>query len=159
AVALATALALVAPGPEGVFRLPGEIRAEPRRVQEVRPRFAGVVREVRKSAGQSVRRGELLAIIERHGSAMRDSLTAKVAGRVLVRAATTDQNVTPETMLYTIGDLSVVWAELTIPVSAAGRMRAGQRARVAARNDDRHAQGGVVSWIGRTPGAEPRAAT
>src|SRR5437867_9321944 len=37
---------------EETISMPGEIHPDPRRVLEVRPRFAGVVRELRKAVGQ-----------------------------------------------------------------------------------------------------------
>lgn len=46
-----------------VFELPGEIKADTTREAQVVPRVAGVVLDVRKQAGDRVRRGELMAVI------------------------------------------------------------------------------------------------
>jgi membrane fusion protein, heavy metal efflux system len=45
------------------FELPGEIKADATRQAEVVPRVAGVVLDVRKQAGDLVRKGELMAVI------------------------------------------------------------------------------------------------
>lgn len=46
-----------------VFELPGEIKTDATREAQVVPRVAGVVLDVRKQAGDQVRRGELMAVI------------------------------------------------------------------------------------------------
>lgn len=46
-----------------VLELPGEIRADATRQAQVVPRVQGVVTEVRKQAGDRVRRGELMAVL------------------------------------------------------------------------------------------------
>jgi membrane fusion protein, heavy metal efflux system len=47
-----------------VLALPGEIQLNPRRVAHVVPRVEGVVVEVRKELGDTVKRGEVLAVLE-----------------------------------------------------------------------------------------------
>ncbi len=48
----------------GELNLPGEVRLNPERTAAVTPRFDGVVIDVRKSTGDKVIRGEVMAVIE-----------------------------------------------------------------------------------------------
>jgi membrane fusion protein, heavy metal efflux system len=65
--------------------LPGEVVLNADRVAHVVPRVSGVVREVRKNLGDSVRRGEVMAVMESRELA--DSTAALLAARQRVSLA------------------------------------------------------------------------
>ncbi len=65
--------------------IPGEIEVNTDRIAHVVPRVTGVVREVRKGLGQSVQKGEIMAILESRELA--DSKSAYLAARQRVELA------------------------------------------------------------------------
>jgi len=140
------------------LQMPGEIRPDPQKVLEVRPRFPGVVRELRKAIGQAVRRGDVLAMVESNESLTSYAVTSSLAGRVIARPVAPGQAVTQETVLFTVTDLSTVWVELGIYPNQLGRIRAGQSARVVSTSDSSRAQAGVVSYVAPMLESESRVA-
>ena len=91
--------------------LHGTVVPDPQRVYRLRPRFDGVVREVRKGLGENVRSGEVLAVVEANDSLQRYSIVAPAAGVVVGRDANPGMQVGDEPIL-TIADFSTVWVEL-----------------------------------------------
>jgi cobalt-zinc-cadmium efflux system membrane fusion protein len=65
--------------------LPGEVALNTDRVAHVVPRISGVVREVRKNLGDTVRTGEIMAVLESRELA--DSIAAMLAARERVQLA------------------------------------------------------------------------
>jgi cobalt-zinc-cadmium efflux system membrane fusion protein len=65
--------------------LPGEVALNADRVGHVVPRISGVVREVRKNLGDTVRRGEIMAVLESRELA--DNTAALLAARARVNLA------------------------------------------------------------------------
>jgi len=140
------------------LQMPGEIRPDPQKVLEVRPRFAGVVRELRKAIGQPVRRGDVLAMIESNESLTNYAVTSSLAGRVIARPVAPGQSVTSETALFTVADLSTVWVEVGVYPNQIGRIRTGQSAHVVSTTDSSRAQDGVVSYVAPMLESESRVA-
>ncbi|MCS6947265.1 MAG: efflux RND transporter periplasmic adaptor subunit, partial [Steroidobacteraceae bacterium] len=80
------ALAVAGPQPIGMTEmLTGKLIIDPRRIANVRARFAGPVVAVLKDAGDRVRRGEGLARIESNDSLTVYEVAAPLAGVVLAR--------------------------------------------------------------------------
>lgn len=74
-------------------------------------RFPGPVREVRASIGDSVKAGQVLAVIESNVSLSNYSVTAPFSGTVLARSAAVG-DLAGETPLFEIADLSRLWVDL-----------------------------------------------
>src|SRR5262245_54192385 len=127
------------------LRMPGEVRPDPQKVLEVKPRFPGVVRELRKAIGQAVRRGDVLAMVESNESLTNYAVTSSLTGRVIDRPVAPGQNVTQETVMFTVTDLSTVWIELGVYPNQLGRIRSGQPAHVASTTDSSRMPAGAIS--------------
>lgn len=127
---------------------PGEVRLNAERAVLVRPRFAGVVREMRKQLGAAVRVGDVLAIVQSNESLADYSIVASTAGTVVSRDAAVGQVVSTEQSLYTVADLSTVWVDFPIPSHLAGRIRAGQRAMIRSEAQADLKTEGRVSYVG-----------
>ncbi len=112
-------------------QVPGEVKADSGRVLVIRPRFAGIVRSMRKQIGDPVRRGETVATIQSNESLTDYAVTSAMPGRVVARGASPGTGVTQETSLYTIVDLSQVWVEFAIYPHQIGTIRRGQTVRIA----------------------------
>ncbi|TAJ93621.1 MAG: HlyD family efflux transporter periplasmic adaptor subunit [Gammaproteobacteria bacterium] len=115
--------------------LHGAIVPDPQRVFQLRARFPGVVKEVRKRIGETVRAGEVLAVIEANESLRRYNIVAPAAGVVVSREVNPGAAVENETLL-TVVDLSSVWVELAAFQHDMDRILAGQS--VTVRDVDGH---------------------
>jgi cobalt-zinc-cadmium efflux system membrane fusion protein len=138
-VTLATAApGIVDPGLE----LPGEIRPDATRTAHVAARFPGVARSVRARVGESVHKGDVLAIVESQTLApyeLRAPFDGTVVESLLVLGETAD----PATPAFVVADLDVVWAEISVYQKHLAQVRPGQRVRITAGYGVAEAEGSV----------------
>jgi len=98
----------------------------------VMPRFPGVVRSVHKRLGDTVARGDLLAVIESNESLHPFELRAQLAGTVIAKDVTPGEFVSTDRELYQIADLGSVWVDLDAYRRDFARLRVGQAIRIDA---------------------------
>lgn len=127
------------------FDLPGEVRPNGDRLAHLAPRFPGLVREVRKRAGDRVRAGEVLAIVESDTLAPFE-LKAAFDGVVIDRHVAPGEAVSRETPAFIVADLSTVWIDIHVYQSILPELRVGQSVRVVAAAGGGEAEG-AVSYI------------
>lgn len=125
-----------------VVRIMGTVAIDAGRQAQVKARFPGIVREVRVQEGQRVRRGETLLIVEGNDSLRNYAVTAPIDGVVLARH-TSVGDVTGESPLLDLVDLSQVWVDLRALGRDAARLRSGQSVRVSAATGDATARGTI----------------
>jgi cobalt-zinc-cadmium efflux system membrane fusion protein len=209
--------------------LPGEIRFNEDRTAQVVPLLEGVVQSVPVNIGQSVKKGQVLAVIastalsdqrsqlltaekrlslakttfdrekklwEEKISAEQDYLQARQAmqeaeidrnnaqqklralgssrgtagalnsyemrapfdGVVVEKHISLGQSVKEDSNLFTISDLSTVWAEVAVPASEVGVVRVGETVTVKASAFDAKVTG-KIAYVGSLLGAQTRTAT
>lgn len=112
-----------------VLTLTGRIMLNRNTTAEVRARFPGVVQSVKVNWGDKVSKGQALATIEANESLKTYTLTAPTDGVVLTRN-TNIGNVAGEEALFTIADLSDVWAEFHVFPRDLNKVKDGQQVRV-----------------------------
>ncbi|MGB0922141.1 MAG: efflux RND transporter periplasmic adaptor subunit [Alphaproteobacteria bacterium] len=105
--------------------LTGRITLDQNRKADVRARFAGIVRSVNVELGETVKKGQLLAVVEANESLRDFRVVAPIDGVVLSRN-TNVGDVTGGDPLFKIADLSEVWAKFHIFPRDAERIAAGQ---------------------------------
>ena len=93
--------------------LSGVIQADPARVSRVRARYPGVVREIAVQPWANVARGALLARVQSNESFETYAIQAPIGGVIVEHRAQVGE-ATGEEPLFTIVDLSRVWAELDV---------------------------------------------
>jgi membrane fusion protein, heavy metal efflux system len=111
---------------EEMVTLYGQIVPDTERVRQISARFDGAIESVAVALGQSVQRGELLAITESNESLQTNRITAPIAGVVTERAANAGEQ-TAGRRLFTIVDTSSVWADLAVFPADRGRVRTGAK--------------------------------
>lgn len=121
----------------------GTIVPNAERTLEVAARFPGAVRSVAKRIGDPVRRGETLATVEANESLETYAVTAPLSGVVTARNTNPGEQ-TGDKPLFTVADLTTVWVELSLFPRDAGKVRVGQRVRVATPAAGEHAEGEVI---------------
>ena len=85
-------------------------------------------------------------------------LRAPIAGTVIDKHLAVGEGVSPETRLFTIADLSSVWAEAKVGARELVNLRTGQPARISAATQDLSADG-QVSYLSALLGEQDRAVT
>jgi cobalt-zinc-cadmium efflux system membrane fusion protein len=119
-------LATAGPGEVDIaIELPGEVRPNPDRIAHVGPRFPGIVREVRKQVGDTVRAGDVLAVVESENLST-FPLTAAFDGTVIDKHIAPGETITREETAFIVADLSTVWVEISIYQSALPQVHVGQ---------------------------------
>ena len=121
----------------------GTIAPDAERVREVGARFPGIIRSVRSRVGDTVRAGETLATVESNESLQTYAVVAPIGGVVTVRQANPGEQ-TGDKALFTVADLSKVWAELALFPRDRAKVRVGQTVRVASTDAGLRAEGPVV---------------
>jgi cobalt-zinc-cadmium efflux system membrane fusion protein len=95
-------------------------------VAHVSPRFPGIVLEARKKLGDTVEKGEVVAVVESNDSLRPYEIKSQIGGRVIQRDAVLGESVSQETTLYVIADLSSVQVELAVPREDFAKLREDQ---------------------------------
>ena len=93
--------------------LTGKIILDQDRTYDIKARFPGIVKDVKVKWGQKVKKGHVLAVIESNDSLKLYSVKAPRGGIVLKRN-TNIGNVAGDESIFTIADLSRVWAEFHV---------------------------------------------
>jgi cobalt-zinc-cadmium efflux system membrane fusion protein len=106
--------------------LPGEVRPNADRVAHLVPRYAGIVKEVRKQVGDTVATDDVLAVIESSESLTSYELKTLIPGTIIAKHVTRGEAVTRDTQAFVIADLSAVWIELSVYQRDLARVAVGQ---------------------------------
>jgi cobalt-zinc-cadmium efflux system membrane fusion protein len=131
----AAGIAVEAAGPATIrerVTLNGRIVANEDALAHVMPRFPGVVRSVHKRLGDAVAKNDLLAVIESNESLHPYELRARIAGTVLARDVAPGEFVSTDRELFSIADLTTVWADLDVYRRDFIRLKKGQIVRIDA---------------------------
>ncbi|MBS0657235.1 MAG: efflux RND transporter periplasmic adaptor subunit [Verrucomicrobia bacterium] len=96
------------------IRLYGKVTANEETTAHVSPRFAGIIRSVRKRLGDVVAKGEILATVESNDSLRTYEVRSEIAGTVTAREVTLGEAVNDQKTIFTITDLSTVYVDLNV---------------------------------------------
>jgi cobalt-zinc-cadmium efflux system membrane fusion protein len=110
--------------------LTGRILLNQNTTAQVKARFPGIVREVRKGQGESVKRDDILALIESNDSLQVYAVKSPLDGVILSRN-TNVGDVAGEQPVFIIANLENVWAEFHIFPRDMARIRNGQTVNVS----------------------------
>lgn len=124
----------------------GKIFPSEHRIAHIIPRFAGVVREGRKHIGDSVAKGEVLAVIESNQTLQPFAVHSHISGTVLNGHLVVGEFVPEGQWVYIVADLSEVWADFSVPIREASRINVGQPITVGLLNNQNTVQG-TISYI------------
>lgn len=127
-VAAANDVGTATAGPRSLQRrveLTGRIVPVAERVAVVRPRYDGVVRRATGRIGDRVEAGAALAVVESSATMARFDAVSPLAGVLLDRHAVDGATVQAGDALYTVADLSTVWAAFEVHERDAASVQAG----------------------------------
>ncbi len=132
--AASVALGFAKAGPHKIRTLAemnGRIIPNEDEMAKVTPRFPGIVTEAGIKLGDTVEKGEVLAVIESNQSMTTYEITAPMSGTIIARDVSRGVAVTNDKPIYTIADLSSVWVELNIRRTDSGTLAKGQEITIA----------------------------
>jgi cobalt-zinc-cadmium efflux system membrane fusion protein len=111
---------------EETVTLYGQIVPATDRVRQISARFDGAIQSVAVTLGETVKSGQLLAVVESNESLQTNRITAPISGVVTEHAANAGEQ-TAGRRLFTIVDTSSVWADLAVFPSDRQRVRPGAK--------------------------------
>lgn len=124
--------------------LTGRIVLDPDRAAQLRARFPGLVREMRKNLGDAVAEGEVLAMMESNETLQVYPVKSPINGVVIARSGSVG-DVAGETPLYEVADVSSVWVEFHVFPGSAGKVKPGQRVHVTSMQRDAEADATIIA--------------
>lgn len=105
--------------------LTGRVQTNPNRLSHVRARFPGMVININKELGDSVKAGEILATIQSDESLQNYHVKAPIDGLIVKREIQVGE-ASSNNPLFIIADMSDVWIELDIFVRDLNYIKVGQ---------------------------------
>lgn len=118
-----------------IAEMTGRIIPNEDEMAKVTPRFPGIVTEAGKKLGDTVQKGDVLAVIESNQSMTTYEVTAPISGTIIARDVSRGVAVSNDKPIYTIADLSSVWVELNIRRADAGTLEKGQEIAIHDKKD------------------------
>jgi len=109
--------------------LTGRITLNQNTTGQVKARFPGIVREVKKGQGETVKVGDVLATVESNDSLQVYPVKSPINGVILARN-TNVGDVAGDTPLFTVANVSDVWAEFHVFPRDIDRIKNGQQVTV-----------------------------
>jgi len=107
-------------------RLTGRTTLNQNTTAQVKARFPGIVREVKKGPGDTVSSGDVLATVESNESLQVYSVKSPIGGVILARN-TNIGDVAGDAPMFTITDTSDVWAEFHVFPRDIDQIKTGQK--------------------------------
>lgn len=126
--------------------LTGEIKAEPSSISHIVPRFAGIVKNVNKTLGEKVKKGEVLAVIESNESLVSYDVTSLIDGTIIEMHMTEGELISDQTHAFTVADLRKVWADLSVYQKDLNKIKIGQTAEISSGLNQPESYG-TISYI------------
>lgn len=108
----------------------GRIALNQNATAQVKARFPGIVREVKKSVGDKVNTGDVLATVESNESLQVYPVKSPMKGTVLTRT-TNPGDTAGDAPIFTISNLEKIWAEFHVFPRDIARVKTGQKIRVS----------------------------
>ena len=123
--------------------LTGRITLNQNTTAQVKARFPGIVREVKKGLGEAVKNGDILAMVESNDSLQTYPVKAPISGVILARN-TNVGDVAGEQPLFTVANVSDVWAEFHVFPRDIDRIQNGQMVRITSFEGEHTAQAPII---------------
>ena len=117
----------------------GRIVTDPTRSARIKARFPGVIRELRRTYGETVSKGDTIAVVESNDSLQSYAIRSPVDGMIIAQNANTGETVSDQPIVE-IADLSRVIAELYVFPRDIGKVSAGQPVKISAVGEDVEAE-------------------
>jgi len=105
----------------------GKVGLHPEKSLHLHPKYSGVVRDVYKSVGETVKTGDVLARVESNFGVQTYNLTSTINGTILERRIAAGQSVNEDLEAFTIADMAHVQITLVAYARDLGKLKAGDK--------------------------------
>ncbi len=113
--------------------LPAEVRPNQDHLSHIAPRFPGIVTEVRKNIGDSVKAGETLAVVESSETLTTFPLKTLIDGVVIAKHITRGEPISPGgDISFTVANLDDVWIDISVYPKEMSLVQVGQSVNISA---------------------------
>ena len=116
---------------------------------QVRPRYPGIVKSVFVQLGQTVKKGQRLAVVQANGSETNFNVVSGFSGTVTNKDVVQGQFVAVDHIMFTVSNLKNVWVHLSIPENHIKDVKQGQKVRIIDWTGN-HTFTGELSFISST---------
>ncbi|PWW15145.1 MULTISPECIES: efflux RND transporter periplasmic adaptor subunit [Pseudidiomarina] len=121
----------------------GKLSADPNRISHVNARFPGLLTSVKFSLGDSVKAGDVLAVVESNESLNTYAIKAPIDGVIIQRSANVGE-VAQQQTLFSIADFGSLWADFRVYPSQQVAVATGQNVVILAADTEIN---GVIAHI------------
>lgn len=121
----------------------GKLSADPNRIIHVNARFPGILTSVKFSLGDSVKAGDVLAVVESNESLNTYAIKAPIDGVIIQRSANVGE-VAQQQTLFSIADFGSLWADFRLYPSQQVAVATGQNVVILAADTEIN---GVIAHI------------
>jgi cobalt-zinc-cadmium efflux system membrane fusion protein len=139
------------------IQIPGEVRLNETKMAHLVPRFPGVVMSVRHKLGDTVKAGEVMAVIESNESLVPYELKSLVDGTVISQHIALGEVLETSSQPFVVADLSTVWVDFSVYQKDIGMVRENQSVTIVAPHGLGTATG-KISYLGPTMSETTRTA-
>lgn len=119
------------------IELPGEIGFNEERLAHITPRYPSIVKKVVKKLGETVQKGELLAVVESNESLTAYTISSPISGKIVEKNVTPGEFVGEDATLFIIADLATVWVNCDVYAKDADLVEKGLEILITAVGTDR----------------------
>lgn len=113
------------------IELLGEVRPNGDALAHIVPRFPGIALTIRKTIGDNVKSGDVLATIQSNESLAPYELKTMIDGTIIEKHLTRGEAVERDKPTFTVADLSTVWIDLSVYQKDIHEVAVGQMVRVS----------------------------
>jgi len=128
------------------IELPGEIGFNEDRLAHITPRYPGIVQKVVKKLGETVQKGELLAVVESNESLATYTILSPISGKIVKKHITPGEFVGEDATLFIVADLTTVWVNCDVYTRDADFVQSGQEIQISAVGTDRQVKA-TLSYV------------
>lgn len=109
----------------------GKIVLNRNTMASIYPRYSGIIKSLTKNVGDTVQKGETVAIIESNESLQKYTVYAPVTGEIVQKNVVVGEVVKGSKPIYEIANLNTVWANLTLYRKEARLVKKGMKVMVS----------------------------
>ena len=124
--------------------LNGRVSLDPNRLSHSRARYPGIVKSVRRDLGDTVKKGDVLAVVQSNESLQNYNIAAAINGVIVQRDVQPGES-TGNHALFTIADTSSIWVELDVFDKDLDRVKTGQSVALETLSGTRVT--GKIDWL------------
>ncbi len=115
-----------------VIELPGEIGFNEDKVANITPRYAGIVKIVKKHLGEFLNEGDVLAVIESNESLTQYDVVAPISGHIIEKHITIGEFAGEEEPIFVIANMKTVWVNCEVYPHTIQYLQKGQKVKIDA---------------------------